>query len=615
MEERSQARGESALFILVLAAILVVLNIVSIRLFLRYDMTENKAHSLSEGSLRVIEGLKDKLVVKAYFTKNLPPPFNATEQYVRDILEDYQVHSKGKMAIEFIDPSTDALAEEARQAGVREVTHQVIEKDQASEKKGFRGLQFLYMGDSKVIDVIADTTGLEYDMTSKLKQLTEEKVSVGFLQGHGEPRTMREPPEDPMAAQQQPPAPLEDARQKLAQYTVRDLDLRKGADDIPEDMKAVVVIGPTQKLADDELWRLDQFLMRGGSVAFFVDGITVDTSTGMVQTKENDVGLDAFLEHFGVKIRKDIAFDLQCDTVPIRGPFGLPLATKYPGWPVMEINSEHPAVFRLPVLTFPWASTLVLKKKPAAGPVTVTPLATTTEKSWREEGSIQLEPTESDWKTRYEGAKMRGPFVLAAAVEGKFRSYFDGKPLPPAAKDAGEGAVLKTGEKSGRILVAGSSQMVLDPIVNVLARLHRAGDIAANQAFLLNTVDWMTQEKDLIEIRAKGVEVPRLKDMKDSTRNLVKWGNILAWPLLLIVLGVVRWVRRSKRGRQTPVEARTEKSKEEDTTEVLKNQEAGSGPEKEKGDEKDKEKEERAGEEKEVGDGGGETKNEKEEAS
>jgi gliding-associated putative ABC transporter substrate-binding component GldG len=595
MEERSQARGESALFIVILAAILVVVNIVSIRLFARVDLTENRAHSLSKGSLRVTEGLKDRLTVKAYFTKNLPPPFNTTEQYVRDLLEEYQARSKGKMTVEFIDPSTETLAEEARQAGVREVTHQVIEKDQASEKKGFRGIQFLYMGDSKVIDVITDTVGLEYEITSKLKQLSGEKSTIAFLQGHNEPKTMRPPPQDPYSMDQEPPAPLENTRKLLTQYNVRELDLRKGEDSIPEDIKALVVIGPTEKIPEDEIFRIDQFIMRGGSAAFFVDGIAVDTSTGLVSTQENDVGLDAFLEHFGVKLRKDIAFDLQCDTVPIRGPFGLPLATKYPAWPVMEITVDHPAVFRLPVLTFPWASTLVTTPNAKAGKVKTTVLASTTAKSWREEGSIELEPSQSDWKQRYESATMRGPFVMAAAVEGKFKSFFESRPVPAAVKGAGEPEVKKRADKEGRILVAGSSQMTLDPIVAVLARLHRAGDLAANQAFLLNSIDWLTQEQDLIEIRAKGVENPRLNEISDSTRNLVKYGNILAWPLLFVVLGVVRWAIRSRKGRGVRAAAPAEKPRSEkderEPVEAKKDGDSG-GDSDEKEDEAEKEKEE-----------------------
>ena len=97
MEERSKASGENILFYVVLLAILVVANIVGVRLFWRADLTANEQYSLSDASVQVVRNLDDKLVVKAYFTKNLPPPFNATERYVRDLLQEYESRSKGKM--------------------------------------------------------------------------------------------------------------------------------------------------------------------------------------------------------------------------------------------------------------------------------------------------------------------------------------------------------------------------------------------------------------------------------------------------------------------------------------------------------------------------------------
>jgi ABC-type uncharacterized transport system involved in gliding motility auxiliary subunit len=204
--ERSKASGENILFYVVLVAILIVINVVGIRLFWRADLTANEQFSLSEASIQVVRNLDDKLVVKAYFTKNLPPPFNATERYVRDLLEEYQSSSKGKMKVVFIDPSDEEKAEEARQAGITEVTHQVIEKDQASEKKGFRGLIFSYLGETQKIPVIKDTKGLEYDITNIILLMSQEKRKVGFLQGHGEPKTYAPPQARPIPSRRSPPA-------------------------------------------------------------------------------------------------------------------------------------------------------------------------------------------------------------------------------------------------------------------------------------------------------------------------------------------------------------------------------------------------------------------------
>jgi len=599
MEERSKATGENILFYVVLLAILVVANVVGVRLFWRADLTANEQFSLSDASVEVVRGLEDRLVVKAYFTKNLPPPFNATERYVRDLLQEYESRSKGKMKVIFIDPSDETKAEEARQAGITEVTHQVIEKDQASEKKGFRGLLFSYLGETQKIPVIRDTKGLEYDITNIIMLMSQDKRKVGFLQGHGEPKTFQ-PPQDPQNPQPQEPAGLAMAREELQQYQVRDTNLQGGAIPVPEELEALVVVAPQEPISDLELFRLDQFIMKGGNVAFFIEGIRVDTSMGMLTTKPSEAGYDEFLAHYGVKVNQNVVFDPQCDTLPVRGPLGIPLAKRYPGWPIAEITTEHPSTFRLPVLTFPWVSSLEIIDKPAAGDVKATILAKSTPESWSETGDIDLDPNQ-DWKAAYDKAQNKGQSVLAVALEGTFKSFFEGKDLPrPEAmegelpEDLSQGFVARRA-KPGRMLVAGSGQMVIDPVVQILQKLHGARDRSANLAFTINTVDWLSANQGLIAVRGKGVENPRLNIEEEGTRTLLKYGNILGWPLLVIAIGLARWGLRSRRrGEKAPASSRPEKDEparqedgEDEETEEDTEDGAGKAP-----DEKDEDKEE-----------------------
>ena len=85
MNKRTKKATESLAFIGVMAAILVVLNLLGIFVFGRVDVTEKRLFSLSDGSKRLVQGLPEELEITAYFTKDLPPPFNATERYVREV--------------------------------------------------------------------------------------------------------------------------------------------------------------------------------------------------------------------------------------------------------------------------------------------------------------------------------------------------------------------------------------------------------------------------------------------------------------------------------------------------------------------------------------------------
>ena len=91
--------------LLVIAAILVVVNLIGLKLFARADLTEQSIYTLSKASRGVVGNLSDRLTVKAYFTKDLPAPYNANSRYVRDILEDYRAYGNGNFYYDIVDPA------------------------------------------------------------------------------------------------------------------------------------------------------------------------------------------------------------------------------------------------------------------------------------------------------------------------------------------------------------------------------------------------------------------------------------------------------------------------------------------------------------------------------
>src|SRR4028118_361188 len=83
---------------------LVLLNILGLRTFGRFDATRDELYTLSKASQDTMAGLEDPVTVTAYFTEDLPPPYSGNARYVRDLLEEYRAASRGKLAFEFLDP-------------------------------------------------------------------------------------------------------------------------------------------------------------------------------------------------------------------------------------------------------------------------------------------------------------------------------------------------------------------------------------------------------------------------------------------------------------------------------------------------------------------------------
>jgi gliding motility-associatede transport system auxiliary component len=546
--KKAKASGESAIFLLVFAAILVVVNVLSVRWFVRTDLTARKVHSLSEASLHVMERLQDRLEVKAYFTEDLPPPFNAHARYIRDILEEYAAYSHGRMRFQFIDPGEDEKKnEEAKRLGIEKVRHRVFEKEGASFKDGYRGLAFTYMGQTKSIPVIQDTQGLEYEITSIIKQLLKDRVAVAFVTGHGEPDFAPPEQQDP----EQPRAPtIKLLHDSLENYNVRAVSLG-GDSKIPENTRALLLLGPSKKLEPRELFKLDQYLMRGGALAVLVDGMRVATGGPNLTAEKNDTGINDLIGAYGIRINDDLVFDAQCSRIPARAPGGLPIpiAVLFPPWPrLAKLASDHPVAFRLSNLTLGFASSLRINPSLRhSKKLKLTVLGRSTpDQSWSEGEGVDMDPFQQ-WKLGHH----HGPFVLAAAVEGHFRSAWAGRHAPAeddqvAQESHPEEEVLQESQKPGRLLVVGDSDLLQDTVVGLMQRMQQT-EQPSNLVFGANAVDWLTQEQGLIAVRAKNVEDPDLREVSDQKKVLYKWGNIFAWPILFGLYGFVRSELRKKR--------------------------------------------------------------------
>ena len=260
---QTRAAGESLTFLLITGGILILINVL-LAFFPspRIDLTKTDMFSLADGSKKLASSLGDRLEVTAYFTENLPPPFNATERQVRDLLSEYAAASGGDIVVRFVNPDDEEKQQEAQTDGVRPVAHQMIEEDQVAVVEGYRGLVMKYLDEKKTIPVIQDTTGLEYTITSAIKELTGDKKPVGILSGHEAP-TLEEG--------------LASLKSVLQLYDLKEVDANAPID---QELAALLVISPKTPLSDTELRNIDRYVMGGGSLGVLGGTMTVNLQGG-----------------------------------------------------------------------------------------------------------------------------------------------------------------------------------------------------------------------------------------------------------------------------------------------------------------------------------------------
>ncbi len=512
---------QSLALLFIIAGILVIINLISANHFGRLDLTADKQYSISEATKKTIKNLDDLLTIKVYFSSKLPPDLAQTQQYLKDILSEYQAYSNN-LHIEFIDPAKDPkIKEEVQNLGIPEIEMQILEKDEFKVQKGYLGLALFYADKKEIIPIIQNTQNLEYDLTSAIKRLTAESLkSLAFLTGHDEHGLFSNPysPEEEAALNDY--TAVAEALNK--NYRVTTINLAE--DEKLGNIDTLIIAGPQTELSPKELYQIDQFIMNGGKVIFLLDEIRI---VPPLQAVPNQTGLERLLSNYGIQINENLVIDTVNENVGFSSgqmQFFLP----YPFWPKLTKENflkDHPVVAKLQSISLPWVSSLAANPKEG---IELKTLATTSRFGATMNYPISLDPQQDFNPTE----QKKVPIVIEA--KGKFPSAYADQEIPEGV----EGTKISQAEKESQIIVLGNSTFINDDYN------QRFPD---NMAFFQNAVDYLTLDSDLINIRAKTLTDRPLEKLSENVKTWIKIINISLIPLLVIVIGVVRFYLRKRK--------------------------------------------------------------------
>lgn len=569
---------------LLVAAILILINIISSGTFFRLDLTEGKEFTTSDATREMLREMDDLVTITVYMSEELPTQLSSLRRQISDMLDEYRNYGRGNIQIDFVDPAKDPQIErKMRTLGIPQITAQILEKDQFQSVNIYMGIAVSYLDRQEVLPVVQDTYTLEYDLTSAIMKVSrDEDYVVGILSGPVEHELTKD---------------LNSLNELLRkQYTTRPVDLRNGESEVPADIDLLIVCGP-KNVPDAVQYRLDQFVMKGGKVVFMIDGITIPEGGGL-QAMPIESGLEDLLAHYGVRVQKSLVLDRINATASFSSGY-VRYSLPYPYWPKAVpdlMNAENPVTNRLESVVLPWTAPLEVDVPIAAGdPIgRIRELEKQNKEARQEladrlgveipaeeqagdEGEEQLEATldstaahvplradvlsrtsPSAWKIsgRYDlnpqqrfappGGETNAE-VTAVALTGTFSSYYTDNEVPPLTPEIDD----ETGETLGaattetpittspetRIIVIGNGLFATDQFM---------GQFPDNSLFVLNAIDWMTLGDRLISIRSRGATDRPLKQISDAAKSTVKVVGILGTPLLVIAFGLTRLLIRRR---------------------------------------------------------------------
>ncbi len=150
---------------------------------IRWDTTQEKIYTLSDGTKTILSNMEQPLVVKFFYNetnRNIPANLKLYSRRVKDFLSEYEQMSGEKLRVEMVDPKEDSDEEEwARKYGLK--GFQV-----AGDEKIYCGLVFLAADQEDKIEFLDPSREdlLEYDVTRIIQRLQNPKKKViGIVTG------------------------------------------------------------------------------------------------------------------------------------------------------------------------------------------------------------------------------------------------------------------------------------------------------------------------------------------------------------------------------------------------------------------------------------------------
>lgn len=478
-------------------AIIIIVNLLGNEYHLRLDLTEDRQYTLSNATKDILDDLEEPVTVKAYFSEDLPPHILKTRQDFQDLLVEYASRADGQFVYEFINPGEkESREQEAMEKGIRPVLINVREKDQAKQQKAFLGATVELGDKTEVIPFIQPGAAMEYALSTAIKKISiDNKPLVGFIQGHGEPSLAEMP---------------QVTEQLSVLYQPQEVPLTDSTT-IPDDIKTLAWVRPTDSIPSSHFQQVDSFLQRGGRLLIACNTVQADLRSlyGVPVT----TGMQRWLLTKGVEMLENFVIDAQCGSVSVPQQFGsftLQANVSFPYVPVIGTFTNHPVTSGLESVMLEFASEI----KPAGDSTRkFIPLAFTSERS-NALPSPQMMDINKEWA---ESDFTRNTIPVAAAIES----------------DAYKMVVIADGDFPVNGPPYQQQQRKLQPDnVNLLA----------------NAVDWLSDDTGLIRLRTRGAISRPLRELDDTSKTILKYTNFLLPILLVVGYGIIR-AQRNRRTR------------------------------------------------------------------
>jgi ABC-2 type transport system permease protein len=566
-----------------LSGLFIAVIYLSTLFFYRIDLTAEKRYSLTTATKDLLKNFDSIITIQVFLTGDLPADYKKLSIATRDLLDEFKSLSGNRIQVIFEKPGEhitndtakvmlyDSLArlgvvfERSESIQSEKETNQLIipsalvnfrrgQKPIAVDLRSSRKIykQFNVVNDNIQQEDVEATRNaaealLEFKFADAIDKLTRKYVpTVAYAVGNGEPIDYT----------------VNDLGENLRnEYRLAVFDLKAAYPDASV-IDALLIVKPTLPFTDEDKLKLDQYVMNGGRIIWFVDKLHAELdslmrSQAQYTAFDRNLGLDELLFKYGVRINPDLVQDLNCSKIPIvigKNADGSPKMQRvpWPYYPFLSTHSDNPITKNLDRVLPLFPASIDTVKAPG---ITKTVLLATDTNSRRisSPAIVSVNSVKDDEDLR----SFNQSYVpVAVLLEGKFHSAYSNRVskevLDSVQRVTGK-PFLNSGVKESKQIVVSDADIVTNAVSNTagplpMGLLPLENYRFANRQFLLNAVDYLVSRNNLFESRNKDF-VLRLLDKTKVEEQKNKWQCInIAMPVLLVILAgaFFQWRRKRK---------------------------------------------------------------------
>ncbi len=556
--------------------ILAGLNWLAAHVHARIDFTNEKRFTLSPSTRQILRSLPGEVDVTVLLAGDIKSEFKKLATSTRELLDNFKNEAGQKIQYRFelpaegMNDSLKAMVFDSLIAmGLRPTNQQVQVKEGEgrSQRQIFPGAVLRYGEKSIAIDLLQGQIQktvfnsddlldkqalnsaealLEYKFARAIQQLTQETVPVvAYAYGNGEP---------PYGF----PGVYSLFETIGRNFAVDTLNLVSAPFISPADYDALLIVKPTQPFDDEVKFKLDQYVMNGGRLLFFIDALYAERDSlqnGGLVAYARDLNLSDLIFRYGARINTDLIADKHCDKIPVEvGSIGGQAQQQLLPWPyapLLQPGSDHPIVKNQADVLGQFVNSVDLVE---AEGVRQTVLLSTSVNAYTlpTPAKIQLNSLQTEEDIRRFNKKN---IPVAVLLEGKLSSLYANR-SSQAQRDSLKAwgqELKKESNGAGKVIVVSDADIVMNQVsesigplpmgVNKFTRIQYA-----NKDFFLNCTEYLANRNNILDARAKDYTL-RLLDLKKVSREKSFWQILnIGAPVLLVILFALfyQWRRKMR---------------------------------------------------------------------